>query len=55
MDTKIFNKILDIFQRITAKNFPKLITDTKSHIQESQKTSCKMNTKATSKNHHIYL
>lgn len=32
-------------KEIIPENFPKLMTDTKSHIKESQKTPSKMKTK----------
>lgn len=35
----------EIFEVITSENFPKLMTDIKSHIQEGQRTPSQINTR----------
>ena len=42
-------KAEDIFKEMIAENFPKLMADTKSHIQTSQRKPCKILKNSTSK------
>lgn len=53
LEEKIVNVAKQIFEIIIAKNFPNLVTDSKTQIQKAQKTSSKIflrNTHLTPKN-----
>ena len=44
----------EIFEVIMAENFPKLVTETRTQIQEAQRTPSRMNTKKFSPSHVLF-